>query len=177
MTAGYRLLPSPAHAYVVGDSLTQWGSPELAQIRPAWSINGVAGRRVSDLPRLIRSILAVDAHPRLVVVALGSNPSWGWSRADYARSVAALPASTRVVYVTTYIAPWAPRRAASTKTLTRRYATWMDELAAERPHTCTAPWDVVARHHQGWLLDGLHETTLGYMMRAQLIVRTSERCR
>lgn len=162
---------------MVGDSLTQWGSPELAQIRPGWSINGVAGRRVKELPRLIRSILAVDPRPRLVVVALGSNPSAGWTRADYARAVALLPASTRVVYVTTYIAPWALNKAPSSKALTRKYAVWMAELASQRPHTCAVPWNVVARNHQGWLLDGLHETPLGYVMRAQLIVRTSESCR
>lgn len=175
VTSGYRFLRSPVHAYVAGDSLTQWGSPELAAMKPSWSINGVAGRRVEDLPRLIRGILAVDAHPRLVVVALGSNPSAGWTRGDYARAVARLPASTRVEYVTTYIAPWS-HKAPSSKVVTRRYAAWMDQLAQARPHTCAAPWAVVASRHQSWLIDGLHETTLGYFMRAQLIVRTADAC-
>lgn len=159
--------------YVIGDSLTYRGRSQLLDLQPGWSVNGVNGRPVSAMPRLVRNILRTDRDPAAVVVALGSNPSRGWSAASLRRTVALLPAETYVVLVTTYKSSRWPRHGVR---MTTRYNRWMAQLAAVRPQTCTAPWSEAAAAHREWLVDGLHATARGYVERAQLISDTLFDC-
>lgn len=160
--------------YVLGDSLTFHGRGPLRRLQPAWSINGVGGRPVNAMPRLIRNVLRVDRDPAAVVIALGSNQSTGWTQRDLRRAVALLPEETYVVMPTTF--KTGKRWARVGRLATQRYNRWMTRLAAQRPNTCTAPWRETVAADRSLLVDGLHATTEGYRLRAHLIIDTLFNC-
>jgi hypothetical protein len=174
--ASSRIAWSPAGSYVLGDSISAFTAPTLEDRRPQWTVNADRGRPVATLPLLVENLRAVDRHPFRVVIELGSNPSSGWTKADYVDAVAQLPAATRVLLVTPYKAPggrWKPRgvRAAA------QYARWMQQIARRRPHTCVVPWRATARAHRDWLRDGLHPTREHYGDWVDLILATDSACR
>jgi hypothetical protein len=170
-----RVTWSAAGTYVLGDSISAYGSDELAARRPRWEINAVHGRLVTTLPALVANVRAVDKRPFRVIIELGSNQARSWTKADYLDAIAQLPSSTRVLLVTPYKAPghrWTKR---AVKTVTR-YASWMQQIARSRPHTCVVPWRARAKAHPDWLRDGLHPLQAHYADWADLIVTTDSTC-
>jgi lysophospholipase L1-like esterase len=167
---------SPVSTYVLGDSITAWGGDLLSARRPGWSLNGVHGRPVAALPKLVANVRAVDEHPYRVIIELGSNQSPGWTRQDYQDAIDRLPRSTRVLLVEPYKQPggrWGRKGVQATVAYTRA----MRAIARTRPHTCVVPWRSRAVAHPEWLRDGLHPNDEGFPHWADLIVDTAVRCR
>jgi hypothetical protein len=174
--ASDRIAWSRTGSYVLGDSISELGSEELAMRRPLWSVNALHGRPVAALPELVDNLRAVDRHPYLVVIELGSNQSPSWSKADYEDAIAELPRSTRVLLVTPFKAGgghWGHKGVKATT----RYSRWMKQISLERAHTCVVPWRARASHHRDWLRDGLHPTDDALGIWADLLVDTAESCR
>jgi hypothetical protein len=171
-----RLVWSTAGSYVLGDSISAYGTDELLKRRPRWTINAVHGRPVTALPDLVKNLRAVDAHPFRVVVELGSNQVRRWTKADYAAAIGQLPRSTRVLLVTPYKAPGGRWSRRGVETL-GQYARWMHQIARTRPHTCVVPWRARAAAHPEWLRDGLHPKEDVYGEWADLILATDSTCR
>lgn len=169
----------PAQVFVVGDSITAQGTDELRRLHRGWDIDGVSGRRVSELPRILDDRLARGPAPRAVVVALGTNSVSWWAADDYRSALARLPASTRVVLVTTYRDPDAwpedgpePHRAA----VLADYSRWLGEIAQERPGTCLVDWRTTVQQRPGLLADGVHPTQEGQRVWAAAISRSVATC-
>lgn len=160
--------------YVLGDSLTRRGKGALLALEPTWSVNGVDGRPTNALPRLVRNLLRVDRDPAGVVIALGSNQSRGWTRADLLGVIQLLPETTYVVLVTTY--KDARRWGRAGVQATYRYNRWMTQIAATRPWACLVPWRTAVLENRDWLVDGLHATPEGYRERAAMIVDALYHC-
>lgn len=160
--------PAPASPKVVvlGDSLTARARGKLRRLHPAWHVDGVRGRGVRRLPGLVADHLEQHRAPRVLVVALGSNPNASWTRDGYARVAAMLPPASTVVLVTPYRDPAV--FAEDSRTL-QRYTRWMRQVAAERPRSCVVPWRgrVVRRPHL--LVDGVHATEQGERVWARLV--------
>lgn len=176
------LTPATAHAsgsrapsrlaWVVGDSLTVLGRSALQRrLEPLVSeveIDAVGGRPVAELDDLVKARLARGARPDVMVLALGTNPSAGWGRDDYARVVDRIPAGVAVVLVTVYRGEESSLPA--TVRSMDRYSRAMRALAGERANVRTAPWRSAASQHPGRLLvDGVHQTVRGTRVWAELV--------
>ncbi|WP_341926416.1 hypothetical protein [Nocardioides psychrotolerans] len=157
----------PAGTLLVGDSLSWRATDELARLRPRWTIDGVPGRRVTQLKVRIRDHLATHVAPSTLVVALGTNTTTSWTQQDYVDATALVPESTRVLFVTPFRAevgndPASVRRVDS-------YDSWMREIAANRPRTCLADWHALALDQPDVLVDGTHQTPEGEDVWARLV--------
>lgn len=150
--------------YVVGDSVTVYGARGLPG---GWEVNARARRTVDCLPGLLRARLR-HGTPTVVVIALGTNPTKGWSMADYRAAVDLFPRTTQVVLVTPYRNPHAHPYAAA---YLRRYATWERRLARQS-NVWLADWATYANQHRAVLPDGTHPGRAGQRAWAQ-IVRTA----
>jgi hypothetical protein len=171
-----RLTWSRAGSYVLGDSIASLASDELRARRPQWTVNAVHGRSVAALPDLVRNLRAVDERPYRVVVELGSNQSPRWTKQDYVAALAALPRSTMVLLVTPYKGSGGPWGARGVQAATR-YARWMEQIAAQRPRTCTVPWRREAQAHPEWLRDRLHPKPDYYATWVDILLDADAACR
>lgn len=162
---------------VLGDSLTWRGRSELAAEHPAWTIDGVRGRSVLELPWLLRSHLRRST-PDAVVVALGTNTARRWTKDSYRRAAALVPRGVPLVFVTPYRDPRADttRNARVAAERTTRYATWMRELARERGHRCVADWRHLASQNRWLLIDGVHQTPPAEQTWARVVGDAVARC-
>jgi lysophospholipase L1-like esterase len=156
-----------------GDSLTWAGRDNLRQTHPHWGINGVRGREVEMLPGLVDTHLAKHGAPRTLVIALGTNED-GASKALYQDVVDSLPATTVVVFVTTYRS--AKVFGAERADTMRRVSRWMNQIARSREHTCIAPWRNRVKRHPHLLADGVHATRKGERVWARMVIRHTEAC-
>lgn len=172
LTSGPADAEAGSSVYMVGDSITALGVDDLAE--PSWTVNGKPGRLVSTLPFFLRGHAE-----QTVVIALGTNAAPGWTEASYRKAIALLPASTRVVLVTTYRDP-AYNRSPDYKhdpAHSLAYTQAMIRIAQTRPHTCVVPWRYWARHHNGMLTEGTHPNAAGQKVWASMVKKAVEACR
>lgn len=143
--------PALGGTFLVGDSTSsrlfgQWeaergGKPTYNWWRhrhPDWYVDAVGGRSVVKLPERITDYLTtVDSAPSLFVMALGTNPRAGWTKASFENALALLPRTTKVVIVV-------PVRAGTNKgekaTQVTRYAGWLRQIAASERRYVVASW-------------------------------------
>ena len=156
---------TPAHArsapkgipvLLIGDSLTHYAAPTLLERRPKWKVDAIGGRKVETLPRRIRDDLATYGVPRHLVIALGTNESPGWTRADYAAAVDMVPRSTEVFFITTYRDPavFGQDRADIQET----YSSWMRSISKYRDNVSFINWRGHVKRNPALLRDGVHAT-------------------
>ncbi|NYG56765.1 SGNH/GDSL hydrolase family protein [Nocardioides perillae] len=162
---------------VLGDSLTWRGRSELAAAHPSWTIDGVRGRSVLELPWLLRAHLR-SSTPDAVVVALGTNTARRWTKDSYRRAAALVPRGVPLVFVTPYRDPRADttRNARVKAERATRYATWMRELAREGGRRCVADWRALAAQHRWLLIDGVHQTPPAEQTWARVVGDAVARC-
>jgi hypothetical protein len=198
VTAALLALALPAHAvadpdaklgdatgwrsstFMVGDSITYQGLHQLRSRGASWEVTTHPGRYVCTLKRFLKDRLANPQPLRKVVIALGTNACEGWGKPEYRSALDLLPASTAVVFVTTYRDPkrWRNTRAYRERAGVQYwYSRWMKELAAERPHTCVADWRTQAASHMGWLSDGTHlKPSIGRIQWSRIVFSAVRRC-
>ncbi len=168
----------PRLAWVVGDSLTILAGSalrrRLASLVGEVEIDAVTGRPVAELDNLVKARLARGARPDVMVLALGTNPSPGWDRDDYARVVDTIPADVAVVLVTVYRSDECSLPA-TVRTM-QHYSRSMRSVAAVRANVSTAPWRSAAAQHPGRLLvDCAHQTVRGARVWAWLVAQAVDR--
>lgn len=192
LLVGATLLSSPAHAaepvanpyapktFVIGDSITALGYEELRARQPGWFIFGIGGMNVEKSPEMVAHFLKWQPKPDMVVLALGTNASTTWTKDKLRATLALLPATTRVALVTTYRDPVKFHRdywyEGSRAYFQGTYTTWMQEMVAERPHTCVVPWRGWIYRNQARLTDGVHPDQAGQTAWASLVDTYSARC-
>ena len=152
------------YTVVIGDSLTVRAKPNLLAYRPTWDIDGVGGRRVTELPARINAAVTRHGgkHPETIVVALGTNYHSTWEGSDYNKVRQMLP-QTRIVFVTPFRDPrvawnpgWSSDRTAA------RYAYFMTRIANADRRACIVPWAFAAANNpDAYLIDGVHGTEYG----------------
>lgn len=181
---GVSALPATAavgnYTVVIGDSLTARAKPNLLAYRPTWDIDGVGGRRVTELPARIDAAVARHggAHPETIVVALGTNYHSTWEGSDYNKVRQMLP-NTRIVFVTPFRDPrvdwpdgWSSDRTAA------RYAYYMTRIANADRRACIVPWAFAAANNpDAYLIDGVHGTEYGQERWAWETVTAEGACR
>lgn len=98
-----------AAALVYGDSITFSVAERLTGLRPEVAVDAWPGRRTLDAAETLLRDLEGRPAPRVVVMAMGTNDTGGPAQVGaLVRQVrAALPASTRLLWLTTYAEPWA----------------------------------------------------------------------
>jgi hypothetical protein len=179
------LVAAPAQAAtarvsICADSLGVHGRDSYEAIRPGTFIDAVGGRHVVRLPDCVQAALDRPGYDTVMVEALGTNPSSGWTKADYQHSVDMLAKHTKIVLVTPYRVPCKPNaRCADAPTL-RNYAMWMREIA-KQSRVCLADWAKYVPAHPDWLVaDGTHQTETdqgdGVGAWARLIDKAAVRC-
>ncbi|SFI30675.1 SGNH/GDSL hydrolase family protein [Nocardioides psychrotolerans] len=164
----------PSGTLLVGDSLSWRANDELARLRPQWTLDGLPGRRVSQLLVRIRDHLATQVAPSTLVVALGTNSTTSWTKQDYLDATALVPEETRVLFVTPYRADVGNDAAAVSRV--DSYDRWMREITAARPHTCLADWRSLVVDDPDLLVDGTHQTPDGEAVWAQLVSSSWDAC-
>lgn len=159
--------------FMVGDSITYraWAGP-LKTKAPSWEVTAIGGRKVSTLPFYVSDRLANPSRVKVAVIALGTNPATGWTKADYQAQVDRFPSTTRVVFVTPYRGPkWAGASTVGT------YAKWMNEIDAARPNVCMARWRAWAVAHPRAISDGIHPTGTAQQVWVKLVTDAATYCR
>lgn len=142
----------PVGTLMVGDSMTYGATAYLKSKQPSWHIDGQWGRGVTQLPVQIDRYLADNlAYPRTLIVALGTNRQAGWSEARYRAALAKVPASTRVVFVTTYHVNDPANEDES-------YSQWMRNIDSYRSYTQIADWRSAAQADPTLVRDGTHQS-------------------
>jgi hypothetical protein len=175
----YTEADSSSATIMVGDSITQRGTDELAELRPRWEIDGLAGRNVDCLRQFIADRLA-EGYVHRVVIALGTNAMEGWGPADYQAVVDMIPARAVVVFVNTYRDPavWpnsGPFRLRAGSQWA--YSLGMAGIAAgPRPGVCVANWRAWAMNHPDELSDGVHPDAVGQAAWARIVDEAADSC-
>lgn len=174
---------SDTSVFVAGDSITRMSTPALRARGLDWEVDARGGRPVTSLGWVIGDRLQRGAAPQVVVVALGANARPGWDAVTGFRAMLAqLPATTTVVFVSVYRDPryfttrvarqrpdWNPRYSVE-------YTRAMHLIAAERPHTCVAPWRPWAEAHRRNLTGGVHPHHQGRRAWARIVADTVASC-
>lgn len=160
-TTGYR--PS---VMMIGDSITAWGEPYLRRLHATWEVSAVPGRNVCTAPYRVRERLMNPSPLRLLVIALGTNACPGWGDADYRALTRMVPASTRVLFVTTWrsaaVFPTARTDYRRRAVIQPHYSATMRSIAATRPGTCVADWARwAAPRYRVATRDGVHPSVYG----------------
>jgi hypothetical protein len=141
----------PGGVLLVGDSITWRGTDELGRLRPDLTIDGIPGRRFSDLAGRLSRYRVDHGNPDGLIVELGTNNARRYREDQLTQLIGTLPATTKVMLVL----PWRQGRHGS-DAHTTMYAEWMRALAAARPNTCTADWRSVVEQNPRLLVDGVH---------------------
>lgn len=141
---------------VIGDSLTARSRDKIRKLDPTWIIDGVRGRHVRRLDDVLAEHLTQAAPPDVLVIALGTNESHGWTEDDYVRVTQMVPDTTGIVFVTTFRDPtlWGAARA----DIQGVYSAWMRHIARTRPLTTSVNWRRRVTHRPNLLVDGTHAT-------------------
>lgn len=157
---------------VIGDSITWRGTNELATLEPDWVIDGSSGRQVDALDERLAAYRAAHGEPGGVVFALGTNGRSGFTEAEFRASIAQLPPSVPVLFVTPYRQPGTTGR----PELVDTYDAWMHVLAKQRARTCIADWREAVTTDPTLLVDGVHPTSVGEVFWAELVDRSWNTC-
>jgi hypothetical protein len=159
-----------SRVFVVGDSVANAARDDLTR---AYEVNAQHGRPVSCLPSVLRRRKADAPALKVVVIALGTNISPGWTYEDYRDAVNMFPLTTWVVLVTPYRDPSKVPDMAPT---IARYATWMRVLGKHR-NVLVADWAAYVDAHRDLLDDGVHPSEEGRVVWAHLVTTRVERAR
>lgn len=149
---------------VIGDSLTYFGTDDLLEAHPQWTVDGIRGSELTTFDARYATYLETHRVPDRIVIALGTNEA-GATLELYQQIVDEIPSTTRVVLVTTVCNPdqvvVPPKvnncdqaRADQLGVITE----WMRAVAEPRPDTCLVPWRQRVRNHLDLLTDGVHQT-------------------
>ncbi len=175
-TSGWR-----PRTFWVGDSISvlayHYG---LHKLRPRYEVSAIPGRDVSNLPYYLDDRLKNSSKLTTVVIALGTNASYGWTYTSLLAAVHRIPKRVRVVFVSTYRDPTVFPRSASTyrtqASIQRAYSAWMTKIAAVRAHACVAPWRHYASRHRSVLHDGVHPNLIGIAAYIKIVTSTIDEC-
>jgi peptidoglycan/LPS O-acetylase OafA/YrhL len=155
----------PRSVTAIGDSIMVGAAPDLLEAFSDISIDAVKSRQYWDLADVVHQHAADGDLGTIVVVALGTNGTWG-----AAQIVAALePVGDRpVVLVNTFVArPWSAD-------VNEQIAV----VAADRPHTCVADWHSLVAAHPDWIsYDGVHPDEDGRRAYTAMLRRAVGSCR
>jgi hypothetical protein len=146
---------------VIGDSLTAGPASIYAQLTPSWDIDGVAGRKVEDLPALARK-WECRTRPRNFVLALGTNPSSTWGPTSYQEVVDSLPPGTKAFI------PTVVRDGNEFPTMVatmQQYNVWIRDTT----NVTVIPWAERITQGAVRLPDGVHPDAAGREYRVKLI--------
>ena len=159
---------------LVGDSIAWRGRDELTPAVRGLTVDGIPGRKFTDLPGRLDRYRAFHGNPTGLIVALGANEAPGFGKAGLNQTIATVPHSTRVLLVLPF------RHLAQTQgraPYTGRYAAWMRNLAKHRARTCVADWPALVRRHPEVLADGVHPTHESEVLWAAWIATQWRACR
>lgn len=148
---------------VIGDSLTARASDKLADLDSSLTVDGVRGRPVTHLPKVLAEHVKKSGHPDVLVIALGTNYRSGWTKQSYRNVILSLPETTDVIFVTTYrSAKVFGKKKARQQT---RVSRWMRELSAEYAQVEYTGWRWQAKQDRKRpkrlrviCYDGVHQT-------------------
>jgi hypothetical protein len=161
--------PAPV-VWLCGDSVSIHGAPALSRLRPTTEYDVVSGRHVDQLPVCITNRLAEPGPvPDVMVLALGTNPRRKWGEAEFRKSVALIPKSIKVVFVTPYRDPDYPdpRKRAP---ILLAYGKQMRKIAVSSGQVFLASWyGAVRKDPQRWTYDGCHQTPAGERLWASTV--------
>jgi hypothetical protein len=160
--------------YMVGDSVSWRADNELYAREPRWVLDLRPGRRLDELPGRLDWFRANHGNPDQLVVQLGTNRRQGFNEGDFRDTMASLPASTPVLFVLPYREFQGDN--AGPVAATKKYASWMRDLAANRPLTCLSDWPTIAKHHLSNLVDGEHPDARHEDWYAKYVVRAWGTC-
>ncbi len=153
-----RTAPVPASQqggfYMVGDSVSWRADNELFARQKDWILDLRPGRRLDELPGRLDWFRANHADPDQVIVQLGTNRRKGYNEADFRTTIATIPADVPILFLLPYRHFEGDN--AGPVAATKKYATWMRNLAADRPLTCLSEWPKIAAAHLSNLVDGEH---------------------
>jgi len=141
-------------SYMVGDSVSWRADNELYAREPNWILDLRPGRRLDELPGRLDWFRANHDNPGQLIVQLGTNRRQGFNEGDFQDTMASIPASTPVLFLLPYREFQGDN--AGPVAATKKYASWMRDLAASRPLTCLSDWPTIAKHHLSNLVDGEH---------------------
>jgi hypothetical protein len=139
---------------MVGDSVSWRADNELAARERDWTFDTRPGRRLDELPGRLDVYRADHGNPAQLIIQLGTNRRKGFNEDDFRTVMASLPDSTPVLFLLPYRTFMGDN--AGPVHATKKYASWMRRLAADRPQTCLADWPTYAAKHLGNLVDGEH---------------------
>jgi hypothetical protein len=160
--------------YMVGDSVSWRADDELFAREPHWTLDLRPGRRLDELPGRLDWFRANHGNPDQLIVQLGTNRRQGFNEGDFRVTMASLPASTPVLFLLPYREFQGDN--AGPVAATKKYASWMRHLAADRPLTCLSDWPTIARHHLSNLVDGEHPDARHEDWYARYVVRAWGAC-
>ena len=160
--------------YMVGDSVSWRADDELARKAPGWELDLRPGRRLDELPGRLDWYRADHGDPDQLIIQLGTNRRQGFNEGDFRAVMASLPASTPVLFVLPYRKFNGDNE--GPVAATKKYASWMKRLAADRPQTCLADWPTYAASHLANLVDGEHPDAAHEGWYARYVVKAWGRC-
>jgi hypothetical protein len=159
---------------MVGDSVSWRADDELAARQRGWDLDLRPGRRLDELPGRLEVFRADHGNPDQLIVQLGTNRRQGFNEDDFRTVMASLPDSTPVLFLLPY------RKFNGDNSgpvaATKKYASWMKRLAADRPETCLADWPTYAAAHLSNLVDGEHPDARHEDWYARYVVRAWGNC-
>jgi hypothetical protein len=139
---------------LIGDSLSWRGSDELARVQPGITVDAEPARPATELAARLAAYRAGHEEPAGLVIELGTVPAPGFTRADLARAVASVPATTKVMLVLPHFEVRTDPVVVSPQST--KVGGWMRALAGSRQRTCVADWPAYVARHRGILADGVH---------------------
>ena len=167
---------------VIGDSITYGGYVSaLRSKRPGWEVSARPGRNVSTLPYYVKDRMVNGRKPpKVLVIALSTNASVGWTYNNLKSVVNMVPKRTKVVFVNTYRDPAKfhngvnYRERASVQAM---YSRWMDIISNTRARTCVADWRAAVTARPWLVHDGVHPVPgYGYSVWYQVLTKAISNC-
>lgn len=152
-----RLSSGPANSdgsLFIGDSIGWRGTDELDPLVKDLRIDSIPSRNFTAFKARLQRYRVDFGAPRGLIVELGTNGAAGkFTQRDFNRVIRSLPDRTVVMFVLPHRAGGEEGKRAE---FTKRYESWMKEIARKRAATCTADWPAVVTKNPGILADGVH---------------------
>jgi hypothetical protein len=161
--------------FMTGDSVSWRADDELYRREQGWTLDLRPGRRLDELPGRLDWFRANHGDPDQVIIELGTNRSPGFSEHDFQVTIATIPAGTPMLLFLPYREFTGDN--AEQVAAVRKYAGWINRLAAARPMTCLADWPSYAKSHLGNLVDGEHPDSRHEDWYARYVLRAWATCR
>jgi hypothetical protein len=159
---------------MVGDSVSWRADDELARRTHGWTLDLRPGRRLDELPGRLDVYRADHGNPSQLIVQLGTNRRQGFNEDDFREVMASLPDSTPVLFLLPYRTLNGDNQ--GPVAATKKYASWMRRLAADRPQTCLSNWPSYAAKHLSNLVDGEHPDSHHEDWYARYVLRAWSTC-